>query len=354
MNKILSILLLLISSRIILILGLFLLTGEESFSQFIEKFAWRWDGAHYITIAENGYASASQNNVPLIAFFPLYPLVIKLTSVFLNNPTVSAIVISNLFFVLGSFLFYKLYGTRAVFLLIFFPTSYFFSAAYPESLFLLLAVMIFYCLERNNLYLASLLTGLASLTRPFGLVFIVPLLYTWWTLNKKGLLTGFALLIPSIIAIAIYFWLNYGLYGNPFAFLEKIAAFPGWRQKLTFPLQSIEPSWQIAINSNRFCDKILVGWGEALPATALWLLIPFSFRLLRPIYFLQYFLMTIFVTSTGNLMSTPRHLLAVPPFFIIISRFLKSKILLMLWLTTSGILMISLAHIFTTGNCFAY
>ena len=61
-----------------------------------------FDGAHYLLIAEQGYYQYQQ------AFFPLYPLLIRLLSpVFPNNRLITALVISNLSFLFGLWLFRK-------------------------------------------------------------------------------------------------------------------------------------------------------------------------------------------------------------------------------------------------------
>ncbi len=52
----------------------------------------QWDGGHYVGIAENGYAYIFQH-----AFFPLYPILIKLIGVLtFGNYFLSAYLISNL------------------------------------------------------------------------------------------------------------------------------------------------------------------------------------------------------------------------------------------------------------------
>src|SRR3989338_9815017 len=69
--------------------------------KFLTAFA-NFDRAHYLLIAKNGYAQYQQ------AFFPLYPLLIRwLSSLFLNNHLVTGLLISNLSFLVGLFIFSK-------------------------------------------------------------------------------------------------------------------------------------------------------------------------------------------------------------------------------------------------------
>src|SRR3989344_8027634 len=70
---------------------------------------WAWsfgnfDGVHYVRIAQDGYAYQFTQ-----AFFPLYPILIRLVSyITFGNFLISALLISNLAFLVGLFLFYQL------------------------------------------------------------------------------------------------------------------------------------------------------------------------------------------------------------------------------------------------------
>ena len=63
----------------------------------------------------------------------------------------------------------------SVFLLLAFPVSYFLTAVYSESLFLLLIVLFFYCLRNQKFFLAGIAGLFAALTRSVGLFLIIPL-----------------------------------------------------------------------------------------------------------------------------------------------------------------------------------
>ncbi|MBI4999263.1 hypothetical protein HZB97_00645, partial [Candidatus Gottesmanbacteria bacterium] len=82
----------------------FLGGGEENY--FISPLLWGWanmDGAHYLSIAQNGYYQYEQ------AFFPLYPMLIRLLANFMDkNYLLSALFISHLFFLGSLIIFYKL------------------------------------------------------------------------------------------------------------------------------------------------------------------------------------------------------------------------------------------------------
>lgn len=146
---------------------------------WISAFA-NFDGLHYLLIAKNGYSQYEQ------AFFPLYPLMIKLFSfVFGNNYLLSALVVSNACFFLGLIMFTKylkliLKDKARVFytvlLLLAFPSSFYFGAVYTEGLFFLLLVSSLYSLEKKRYKLAGLLAALCSFTRLIGVFLIIPFL----------------------------------------------------------------------------------------------------------------------------------------------------------------------------------
>src|SRR3990167_3556652 len=108
---------------------------------------WLWsfgnfDGVHYLRIAQDGYAYQSSQ-----AFFPFYPILIKLVSYLtFGNFLIAALLISNLAFLAGLLIFYKLvkknYGQKTAFwsclFLLAFPTSFYFGAVYTEGIFFLM------------------------------------------------------------------------------------------------------------------------------------------------------------------------------------------------------------------------
>ena len=101
---------------LIAILAIFLIplrtgyTLQESLFSFGDL-ATMWanfDGLHYLSLAENGYENLYSNSQ--YAFFPVYPYLVKAFS-FLGSYLTSALVLSNLFFVLALYIFYRLYST---------------------------------------------------------------------------------------------------------------------------------------------------------------------------------------------------------------------------------------------------
>src|SRR5690606_7958562 len=129
-----------------------------------------WDGFWYTLIAERGYGV----HPATAAFWPLYPLLHRWGYVFTGwTAPVIGLIISNVAFVGALIVLYRLiridYGDRvagrAIWLLALFPTAFYFSAVYTESLFLLLTVSSVYCGRTERWGRAALLGALAAVTR---------------------------------------------------------------------------------------------------------------------------------------------------------------------------------------------
>jgi len=141
-------------------------------------FSWgNFDGVHYATIVDRGYAGADL----IQAFFPVFPIFVKLLNLLINNTLISGLIISNLFFLLFLFIWYlfieKRYSKNLAYLstliILFFPSSFFFGAFYNESLFLTSVLLSFWFVEKKQYFLTAIFIALASATRIVG-IFLIP------------------------------------------------------------------------------------------------------------------------------------------------------------------------------------
>jgi hypothetical protein len=138
-----------------------------------------WDGGWYVRIARHGYARRQA-----AAFWPLYPLLLRLGH-WLTGLSYDAVgvVLSNAAFLAALVALYALaradYGqaiaTRTVWLTALWPLSFFFSAVYTESVFLLLTVGAIVLAHRGRWTWAALAAVLAALTRTSGGLVLLPL-----------------------------------------------------------------------------------------------------------------------------------------------------------------------------------
>lgn len=182
-----------------------------------------FDGLHYILIAKNGYSEFEQ------AYFPLYPLTIKLiTSLFSNNQLLTGLLISNVSFLLGLILFYKYLKIDhwklkiwPIILLLAFPTSFYFGAVYTEGLFFLLLISTLYFLKKESYLLVIVFSFLAALTRFIGVFLIIPIVFHLFNKNKKLNLYHLASIISPLIGLALYCLYLWQTTGDPFFFLTS-------------------------------------------------------------------------------------------------------------------------------------
>lgn len=147
----------------------------------------RWDSVWYLSIAEDGYGDSADG--AKAAFYPLYPLLAKVAGWLVGSPLLGGLVVSCACFVGALALLRRLaaieLGERdargTVLLVAFFPTAFFFSAVYAESLFLLLSVGTVLAARQGRWAWAGVLGGLAAMTRNSGVLLLVPvaILFLW-------------------------------------------------------------------------------------------------------------------------------------------------------------------------------
>ncbi len=203
---------------------------------FLEMWT-RWDAHWYLAIAEKGYkiSEAVQQNYDIIhsaGFFPLYPLCIRLLTLITQNTAASAIFISNASLLMFLFLLWKIISvekseetaSRAVLLYLVFPSSFFLSSAYADSLFLCLTIASFYCARTNKWPAASALGFFSALTKPAGALVFIPLLIEFLLQNenhadKKTFLRAAPLFfIPC--GTLLYMSFCFAQFNDPFAFFK--------------------------------------------------------------------------------------------------------------------------------------
>jgi Gpi18-like mannosyltransferase len=281
----------------------------------------RWDAVHYLDIATRGYQGTD------MAFFPLYPLLIKILGSLVGNHLVAGLLISNASFFFGLLYLYKLLeheydrptARRAIFYVSIFPTAVFFSAVYTESLFFMLTVASFYYMRSHRFWLAGIIGFFASLTRSEGVLLVVPFLMEWYAQYKpsfaKGVKDLFAgALIPAgVVVYSAYLWV---LRGDPLYFSHVQIH---WNRHLA-------PPWVSFINA---FDKIahasspLTVANQSLEIAFTLLMIGVliaGWRSLRPSYIAYMALSILVPMSTSSLMSMPRFALVLFPMFAILAR----------------------------------
>jgi hypothetical protein len=220
----------------------------------------RWDAGWYQAIALNGYSySGDPHKWTSVVFYPLYPYLSRalaaLTGIWIGD---ALLIVSNLAALAAILALVRLLADRfgdaatltTVALLSFFPTSFFFSAGYTESLSLLLCVLFFLQLKTGNLPAAAGFAALATATRPTGIVLVPVLLWELWQRHGRDPRRFVLLALAAAIVATSGLWL-YMLYlglafGDPLLFSKGQAAWHGddfwgrlWSALTLKPVRSI-------------------------------------------------------------------------------------------------------------------
>ncbi|HYI12106.1 MAG TPA: hypothetical protein VEK57_23840 [Thermoanaerobaculia bacterium] len=193
------------------------------------------DAWWYRSIANDGYVSrADAAGVPNYAFFPLYPLLVRATGS--SEFAISGMILSNLAFACALVLLGHVAlrsgldeddAERAIFLLAFFPTSYFCSLPLPESLFLALSLGSVLAALRMRWGVAGLLGGLAALTRVPGILLLLPLALIYLHSGERSRAKALWLFLVPLGTAAFMTYL-YVHTGNALAF---VAIQQNWSRK---------------------------------------------------------------------------------------------------------------------------
>ena len=281
----------------------------------------RWDAVHYLDIATQGYQGTD------MAFFPLYPLLIRIVGSLLGNHLVAGLLISNVSFFFGLLYLYKLLereydravARRAIFYASIFPTAVFFSAVYPESLFFVLTVASFYYMRTRAWGLAALLGFFAALTRVEGVLLIVPFIIEWSAQDRPlrpGALYDLAagLLIP--LGLSVYMAYLWVLRADPLYFSHVQIH---WNRHFAMPWVSVANAFGKA--SHATGGQVVANQMLEIAFTFLMIAVLLGgWHRLRPSYIAYMALSILVPMSTSNLMSMPRFALVLFPMFAILAR----------------------------------
>jgi len=309
---------------------------------------WLWasfDGAHYISIAQEGYLYGLTQ-----AYFPLYPILIRWLTFLTKNQLWSGVIIAHLALIGFIYYFIKLgrldYPAKtirwALVILLLFPTSFFFFSLYTESLFLFLVALSLYLARTKRFSLAALVAGLASATRLVGIFLLPAILWEYYQVHKKP--NWFNLAKLTVIASSGLLGYLIYLQRRFHDFLIFVTAQPGFgagRQvdSIVMIYQVIFRYLKMFVTVSPKNDIYLVLVFEFLISMLFIGLIFYAlkkkFRLSYLIFFIPAFLLP---TFTGSFASMPRYVLAGFPLFYLLAS-TKSKPVKIIALTFSALLL---------------
>lgn len=293
----------------------------------------RWDSGWYISIAENGYgppprAFGQETNH---AFFPLYPLLMRLLVRATGIETSAAGNVISAAALLGVVPLFAAWVRRrwgegrvrpTLLALLAFPTSFFFLSVYTEALFLFLALLAVDSIDRERPLLAAAAGYFAGLTRITGVVLAPYLaLSSIAKCRREGLSRGRALTaalltgLPPLLGFLTFCAYFQVRFGDPLLFVKAQHNW-GVAQKTALDgPRIIAKTIRDDVTTGRIFQKSPV---RTLEGVFLLLFAFLALRLLRERRWIEslYVLMTIgLVPFTGTLESAGRYVLPAFPAF---------------------------------------
>jgi hypothetical protein len=315
-----SILVFFILKAIYLLLGIF--WGSDA--HWLDVFH-RNDSSWYAMIAEHGYpVQAPQPGVESeFAFFPLYPLAVRLFMFLLGDFQQAAFAFSLLTgmgWIVLMFKLLRVYGWedfeiyRLLSLFQLLPFHHFHHVYYTEQLFVVLFTWILLSLEEGHAIRLFFLSLLLALTRPTGLIYAatIPLLFLV-NLNLHSIKSWLLRCLPLLGAPAgLFLWMLYlHLHcGDALAFSH---AQSGWNRSYQWP-------WESLFNQHALSITML-----SIHAILVLLFSIIAFRKAGPGMQLFQAINLLFPLSTGQVISYPRYASANLPLFFSVRKYLTGR-----------------------------
>jgi hypothetical protein len=254
------------------------------------------------------------------AFFPLYPLAVRAVAFIVRDLQVASILISNGCLIAAALLLKKLLRLdydervcrRAIVFLMFNPVSFFFSAAYTESMFLLLSIGALLAARQGRWLGSGLCGALMTATRPPGILIAAPLLaehlIQWREQrdNPRRLLHPRVLWLALIpVGLGLYFFLCYLSRGD---WLAPLHAQDVWKKTLAWP-------WQTFLWSKHFSPAHIPLY-QSIVAAAIALTAAGFFLRIRASYLVYSVGAILFYLAWGTLDALPRYLSVLFPIYV--------------------------------------
>lgn len=327
----------------------------------------RTDSPSYLGIAENWYVTEGDPRFHIV-FFPLYPIFIKIFSLFTGSTFAAAMTVSNLCAIGCSIFAYELaaldmHRKKALYvalILSLLPGNIFLAAPMTEALFLLLSLACIFFARKRQYLIAGAFGALAAFTRSAGLLLALPVfmeglqeyLEKQRKLDKKAIalrLGGAAMVLLGTVG---YLIINLTVTGNAFTFMtyqqehwsQSLGAFWNTAAYQTEYMLSAAAQGDTAMAYTLELPNLICSFG-ALALVAL------SVKKLRPsytAYFLVYFAFSI---GTSWLLSGPRYLgVCFPIAFAIEALTENNKVLRLVFPVILLMLMLVYLWMYVTGK----
>ena len=186
-------------SRLLTLAAASLLTYVRPELGVVRVLASTWDGGLYQAVLTEGYPDGGPSDDPrglvgTAAFFPLYPMIIRIVVTFLDVSIPTASLLVSLTFgalavVLVALVARLVAGStvaqRTATLFSFGPGAFVFSLAYSEGVMISFAAACLFCLLRRQWFLAGVAGALATAARPNAVVVVACCSWAAWRAVRK-------------------------------------------------------------------------------------------------------------------------------------------------------------------------
>lgn len=340
-----------------------------------------WDGLWYRLIALEGYAGTTET--ARAAFWPLFPWAMRGGSALTGwTPETVGYLIANLTFLGALLIIYRLimldFGNqdlarRTLWALALFPTAFFFSAVYTESLFLFLTAGALLLWRRDMLWVAGLVGIGAALTRSAGVFLILPFLALLWDRHRatwRGYWPGIVPAFFPALGPAIFGYVLDQQQGNWRAFIDVQEQ---WNRYSATPWETMhcalftcfrlggepdgisfswwtdfwrDPSWA-TITSQQWRVDVANSDVLELVFTVLFLILALLGLRMLPLYQTLWVLPALIIpllqpSQVHALMSMPRFVVVLFPLFVVLARLIQPLWIRIPWFVVSVSLLIFL------------
>lgn len=199
-----------------------------------------WDSVHYRNIAILGYEYLNDGKGHNVAFFPLFPLIVRGMMNFGLPFEIAGVIVNNAAFLATLYCVYfwikKFHNHQearwATAVLAWCPLSIFTAVIYTEGLYLFLSTAALQAYDQQQYTWTAICGAMATATRPTGLALLPAFLIAAWQQKRLPIayLAGLAT-SGGILLFSLYCHIQFG---DPLAFIH---AQKGWRSTVGFDWQ---------------------------------------------------------------------------------------------------------------------
>jgi Dolichyl-phosphate-mannose-protein mannosyltransferase len=301
----------------------------------------RWDSRWFYYVATEGYTYHPGDASDLV-FPPVLPVLMRLGAFLVGRTDketllAAGVIAANLALLAALVCLSRLVrrtwdgalATRSVICLVAFPTSFFLSAAYSDSLFLAFALASFVFALERRWWAVGLAGALAALSRTYGVLLLVPLGYEYLMAHRWRVRRDAAWLTLIPIAFLVWVGVIIDVSGDLFVLPHVEQT---WTREVMPPWQTFEVFFSTEMTQTNFKHAPVDFWFTmtALAMAAL------SWFLKRKSLALYATLMVLPMIMTGLLVSNPRYTVLLFPGFIVMAQLLRWRPLLALYVVGAG------------------